>query len=87
MSPGWMWWNDVDLPFSALSLVVKDGFTHSLPWHCPSCPMPLVLIGMAARCRYELSTKWNKQGRTASLLIDAIDSILIPRLCGVQCPT
>jgi hypothetical protein len=75
-------------PFSALSLVVKDGFTHSLPWRRrPSCPMPLVLIGMAARCRYELATKWNEQGRTASLLVDAIDTILTPRLCGVQRPT
>jgi len=72
-------------PFSALSLVVKDSFTHSLPWRRrPSCPTPLVLIGMAARCRYELATKWNEQGRTASLLVDAIDSILIPRLCGVH---
>ena len=74
-------------PFSALSLVVNDGFTHSLPWRPrPSCPTPLVLIGMAARCRYELATMWKEQG-TASLLVDAVDGILIRRLCGVQRPT
>jgi len=74
-------------PFSALSLVVKDGFTHSLPWRRrPSCPTLLVLIGMAARCRYEFATMWNEQ-RTASLLVDAVDSILIRRLCRVQRPT
>jgi hypothetical protein len=60
-------------PCSALSLVVKDGFTYSLPWRgCLSCPTPLMLIGMAARCRYELATMWNEQG-TASLLVDAVD--------------
>jgi hypothetical protein len=67
--------------------VVRDGFTHSLPWRRrPSCPTPLVLIGMAAQFRYELVTMWNEQG-TASLLVDAVDSILIRRLCGVQRPT